>query len=55
MKRTKIIIYPSPPWDEAHVDREIKLLKRSGTVDSKDVSTDPAGWKVTVTREYPDA
>ena len=55
MKRTKIIIYPSPPWDEGLVDREIRLLKKSGTVDSKEASTDPEGWKVTVTREYPDA
>ncbi len=55
MRRTKIIIYPGPPWTEELVSRDVKLQKTRAVSCEQEVSIDPPGWKVTVVREYPDA
>jgi hypothetical protein len=54
MKRTKIIIYPSPPWTEGTVARERMLQARRAVSCVVEASTTPKGWKMTVVREYPD-
>ena len=56
MKRTRIILLlEKHGWTKALADRELRTQKNvPGSICELTDNDDPPGWRLTVTRDYPD-